>query len=63
MSRIVKGKKVYKLGGSFAEIAIVDKKKDDKDKLNNTSVIIATNIKDKKISDEKLKKFINLKIT
>ena len=41
MSRIVKGKKVYKLGGSFAEIAIVDKK----------------------ISDEKLKKFINLKIT
>ena len=61
MIHIVKGRKKYNIGGSFGEIKI-EKVKDDNDKKNNTT-IISTDIKDKRISDEKLKKFINLKIT
>jgi hypothetical protein len=62
-----KGKKQYVfenkviIGGAFAEIKIDEKEKEDKDKLKNFS-IIKTKTSENKISDDKLQKFINLKL-
>ena len=67
MSHIVKGKKQYKfdskviVGGAYTEVKITETEKEEKDKKNNCS-IVKTNTKENKLTDEKLQKFINLKL-